>query len=187
MTRVETRYEPEKYIDKIMFASTFNHITKWERRKTHAKCLVQAKDVATHAARFTSGYWCLKDLNVLRRERPSHPFVDGEWDKFALRMISELISKHTVFKCGNILQAETKKKEEEEEELELISRASQKNHLILVKLIFACNQLCMFFVVKKRGWVEEARSRQWTDSITTGEQQRTLLSKRFALDTLSKQ
>ena len=54
----ETRHDPENFLDRIIFASMLNEITKWESRKVQDKCRAQAKDVVTYAKRFRPGYWC---------------------------------------------------------------------------------------------------------------------------------
>ena len=86
----------------------FDYIT-WKSRKVQDQCPAQAKEGATYAASFRLGYWCFCGLGsgktwTYSKDRPSHQFADGEWDKLALRLISEfLFSKHPVFKCSNIL------------------------------------------------------------------------------------
>ena len=74
------------------------------------KCLAEAKEVATHKAGFRPGCWCLcgpgpEKTSKYDEDRPSHPFADGDWDKLASVMTSELtISNHPVSKCSNIAQ-----------------------------------------------------------------------------------
>ena len=98
---------PESFPDPIIFASLFN----CDSRKGQDKCPAQAKEVATHAAKFRLVYWCFcgqdqKETWTYHEERPSHQFGGGEWDKLAPMMISEfVISKHTVFKYSNILHS----------------------------------------------------------------------------------
>ena len=78
-------------LDRIIFESMFNDITNWESQKVLNKCIVQAKEVASYAARFRPGYRCFcgpgsdKHGNIMKN-RPSHDFVDGDWDKLALQM-----------------------------------------------------------------------------------------------------
>ena len=50
--------------------------------------------------------------------------------------------------CPNILQTGVVVRRKEEEEQEQTSQTSQKNHLMLVNLILACSELCLFFAVK---------------------------------------
>ena len=65
-------------------------------------------------------------------------------------MIGEVItSKHLVFKCTNILQSGVlMKRKKRVGEMERISKTSTKITLMLVKMILACNQLCLLTAVK---------------------------------------
>ena len=86
---------------RFILASMFSHITSWESAKVQAKCLVQAKDVATYAARFRLGHWCFCGLGSEKTwkhngERPSHQCGDGGWDDLALRMIKSFSSGNSV-------------------------------------------------------------------------------------------
>ena len=53
----ETGHEPNSFLAKIIFASMFNEITRWDSLKVQNKCLVRTNDLATYAARFRPGHW----------------------------------------------------------------------------------------------------------------------------------
>ena len=106
----ETGHEPESLPDKIIFASMLNDITNWESQKVQNKWQAEASEVATFAARFSPGYWCIcgpgsEKTWKYNEERPSRQFADSEWSKLALMIEEKLVtSKHPVFKCSNMLQ-----------------------------------------------------------------------------------
>ena len=147
--RSENGHEPESFPDKIIFTSMFNDITDYGRGKS----LDSEKEVATYAARFSPGYGCFcgpgsgqtwKD----NESRPAAQFAKGEWNKPALKMMSELTtSKHPVFKCSSLLQTRilTSKKEKP-------GAHFAENNVMLVHTVLACNQLCLFFAVQR--WIQ---------------------------------
>ena len=106
-----TGQEPGNFLDRIIFAVMFDYIT-WKSLKVQDQCPAQAKEGATYAASFRLCYWCFcgpgsEKTWTYNQDQPSYQFADGEWDNFALRLISEfLFSKHPVFKCSNILQTD---------------------------------------------------------------------------------
>ena len=74
----------------------------------------------------------------------------GGCDKLATMMIGEVIpSKHLVLKYSNKLQTGCLDMQEKVN-LEPTSKASRENNLMLVNVVFSCNELCQFFAVKKR-------------------------------------
>ena len=92
---METGHEPESFPDRIIFASMFNDMTDYGSKKVQGKCL--AKEVATYAARFRLGYWCFcgpgsEQTWTHNESRPSSHSANGEWEKVASVMISELIT-----------------------------------------------------------------------------------------------
>ena len=109
------------------------------------KSLAQAKEVATHAARFRPGYWCFcgpgSDKNwTYNEERSFHELADG--DKLPLSVISELffISKHTVFKCSNLNLSNVVMLRKIGDGVGMHIRKEPENHLSLANRILACTQ-----------------------------------------------
>ena len=133
----DTWHEPENIPNRIIFASMFNDITNWERRKVQDECKAQAKEVATYEERLGLGYWCFcgsasEKTLTYHEERPSHQFADGGWDNLALRMINEFfMSKH---QCSTVRTFFKQVNFEIEHEI----------HVILVIMMLACDQLCLF-------------------------------------------
>ena len=75
-------------------------------------------------------------------------FVDGERDKLALRMMSELvISKNPVFQCSNILPSGVLMKRKQGKGCGTYFKHEPENHLTLVNMTLAYNQLCWFFAI----------------------------------------
>ena len=108
--------------------------------------------MATYAARFRLGCWSFcspasEKTWTCDDNRPSHRF---EWDKLALRMISEFIfSQHPVFKCSNILQTGVLLKRKKGGRAGTHFNNEPENHLILVNMILACT---VFFAMKN--WIQ---------------------------------
>ena len=83
-------------------------------------------------------------------DRPCRQFADGEWDKLVRRMISGLvISKHQMFKCSNILQAGVLMRRKKGGGVGTHFRNEPENHLMLVNMVLAGNQLCLCVAVKR--------------------------------------
>ena len=98
----ETAHESGSYADRIVFASMINDITKWKSRKV----LNREKWLLTQQnSDLVIGVSVVQDRKRFGHIMKNDQFADGEWDKLAVRAISELIiTEHQVFKCSNILQ-----------------------------------------------------------------------------------
>ena len=126
----ETVHEPETFPDRIIFASMFNNITNWESRKVQSGHL--RRKIQT---------WLLVFLWSTTRT----DLVKKCISRLALGMMSEFIfSKHPVFKCSNILQTGVLMKGKRGGGAGPHLKSEPENHLMLVSMTLACNQLCLF-------------------------------------------
>ena len=91
-------------------------------------------------------------------DQPSHQFADGEWGKLALKMICGLTnSTHPVFKCPNTLQAGVLMRRKEGGGAGSHFKNEPETQLTLVRMVLACNQLCLFCAVKN--WIRNKMPR----------------------------
>ena len=150
----ETGHVPQNFPDRIISASMFNDITRWESQKVQATCVVWAREkvVVQQDSDLVIGVSVIQD-----RKRPGktvksdhfHKFADGGWDNLALRMINELlISKHPLFKCWNILQTGVFIGRTKGGGAGTHFKNEPENHLMLVQMTLACDHLCLFFFHK---------------------------------------
>ena len=105
----ENGHEPFNFLDGLVFVSMFNDISNWKCLEEQANVQLKREKwlLTQQASEMVIGVSVVQDLKRHGKiaDRSCHHFAEDEWEKLALRMISEfMFSKHLVLKYSNMFQ-----------------------------------------------------------------------------------
>ena len=152
----ENGHEPFNFLDGLIFVSMFHDITNWKCVEEQANVQLKREKwlLTQQASEMVIGVSVVQDLKRHGKiaDRSCHHFAEDEWEKLALRMISEfMFSKHLVVKYSNMFQTSVlMKRKKGGGGAGTHFKSEPGNHLMLVDLTVACNRLCLFYAVQDR-------------------------------------